>query len=320
MHTGLISKSYTVTGDGIVGRRTDGYSPAVRWFKEPGVFNGKLEVEASSDDKGILAGPCEGKLIVTGDKALLIIKGEGEFTLQNIEVDGDLVIHLPAGGVTLLDSVKVAGTTLVIAGDPMAPVEAERSEINDIGQSGLSFRSSAEHGEEIILLQSQLLNVHLEGEASASEVAVHLSGPLSLSGVYRNVLVSPTASRLRLKLEPGATIGGALKLMAPEICLDAQNGSIFDLWSDPHYPLSAEAARLAEHASARLADINGSKNPEEMEHALAGAGIFAKNREEMEMLLNQLQLDSYSSLTEVKDCLERCRTAEYRAPSPSGVL
>ncbi|MHA7965414.1 hypothetical protein ACX93W_14830 [Paenibacillus sp. CAU 1782] len=317
MQAGSVNKNYMANGEAMLGRRTEGYSSAVRWFKEPGVFNGKLEVEASKDEKGILAGPCDGKLIVTGDKALLIIKGEGEFTLQNIEVDGDLVIHLPAGGVTLLDSVKVAGTTLVIAGDPMAAVEAEKPQ--PIHQSSLSFRSSAEHGEEIILLQSQLLNVHLEGSASVAEVAVHLSGPLSLSGVFRNVLISPTAGRLRLKLEQGAFIGGALKLMASEVQLDAQQGSIFDLWNDPHHPLCEEAAVLAEQASAKLADINESADIEGMERALAGAGILA-NEKEMEMLLDQLQLDSYSSLSEVVDNLELLRTLEQRTIGSLSIL
>ncbi|GEM_PF-3608662 len=320
MHNGSMSQSYTMSGDGVAGRRTEGYSSGVRWFKEPGVFNGKLEVEASCDGKGVLAGPSHGKLIVAGDKALLIIKGGGEFTLQNIEVDGDLIIHLPSGGVTLLDSVKVAGTTLVIAGDPMAATGVEGLEVNNSGQSFLSFRSCAKHSEEIILLQSQLLHVHLEGDASSLEVAVHLSGPLSLSGGYGNVLVSPTASRLRLRLEEGTVIGGALKLMAPGICLNAQGGSIFDLWNDPHYPLSGEAASLAEDVSARLADINGSRNAEEMGLALAGAGIFAKSAEEIELLLNRIQMDSCSSLTEVKECLQMCRMTKPRVLSPSGVL
>jgi hypothetical protein len=123
-----------------------------------------------------------------------------------------------------------------------------------------------------------------------------------------------------LRLEEGTVIGGALKLMAPGICLNAQGGSIFDLWKDPHYPPSGEAASLAEDASARLANINGSRNAEEMGLALAGAGIFAKSAEEIELLLNRIQMDSCSSLTEVKECLEMCRMTKPRVLSPSGVL
>lgn len=307
MHTGAIYKSsHTTDGEGTRGRRTPGYSSTVRWLKEPGVFNGRLEYEASPDDKAILAGPQEGKLIVTGDKALLVIKGGGEFTLQNIEVNGDLVIHLPTGGVTLLDSVKVAGTTLVIAGEP----DGAGDKSKPIGEQNLSFKSRAEHGEEIILLQNRLLNVRLDGKASRSEVIVHLSGALMLGGTYSDVLIAPTASRLRLKLEQGTVIDGALKLMAADFNLDMRDSSVFDFWNDPNLELSGKAAALAENASVKLAAINQSRNAEDLERALTEADILLRDRDETMTLLDQLQSDSCSSLIEVKALLEMFRLAE----------